>query len=254
MRSLQFANFLAANMDPAYEAIAAEVGRELERPVHYIPSQSSGSFNAGSIDVAFICGLPYVLLNQQKPASVELLAAPILCGDRYQAQPVYFSDIIVNRQSDYQHFSDLVGCLWAFNEEISYSGYRVVAHFLRQQQLGWDFFGQMIRAGSHQKAMSMVQAGTADAAAIDSQVLAVELQQRPELAEDVRVIDTIGPSPMPPIIAAGRLPSILKHDIRQVLLGLHQNQALRELFISGCIERFTEVDDGHYDAIRQVIA
>jgi phosphonate transport system substrate-binding protein len=100
----------------------------------------------------------------------------------------------------------------------------------------------------------MVQAGTADAAAIDSQVLAVELKQRPELAEEVRVIANIGPSPMPPVIAASRLPSSLKADIRQVLLALHQNQAVREILALGCIERFTEVDDAHYDAIRQVIA
>ena len=254
MKSLQFANFLAANMDPVYEAMATEVGRQLQRPIHYIPSQFSGSLEAASVDVAFICGLPYVHLREQEPAAVELLAAPILCGERYQEQPVYFSDIIVNRESDYRQFSDLAGCRWAFNEEISYSGYWVVAHFLRRQQMGWDFFSQMIQAGSHQKAMRMVQARTADAAAIDSQVLAVELKQHPELTEDLRVIASIGPSPMPPVIAASRLPSSLKRDIRQVLLALHQDQALRELFASGCIERFTEVDDRHYDAIRQVIA
>ena len=254
MKPLYFANFLAANMDTVYEAIALEVGRQLKRPVHYSPSQSSDSFDATSVDVAFICGLPYVLHQQQKPSLVELLAAPVLCGERYQEQSVYFSDIIVHRESSYREFSDLAGCRWAFNEEISYSGFRVVAHFLRRQQMDWDFFGQMIQAGSHQKGMSMVQARTADAAAIDSQVLAVELKQRPELAGDVRVIASIGPSPMPPVIAASRLPSSLKGDIRQVLLALHQNQALRELFASGCIDRFAEVDDGHYDAIRQVIA
>jgi phosphonate transport system substrate-binding protein len=254
MKPLHFANFLAANMDSVYEAMATEVGQQLQRPIHYTPSQSSDNFDADNIDVAFMCGLPYVLLKQQEPAPVELLSAPILSGERYQAQPVYFSDVIVKRESDYQQFSDLAGCRWAFNEEISYSGFRVVAHFLHQQQLGWDFFGQMIHAGSHQQAMRMVQAGTADAAAIDSQVLAVELKQRPELAEEVRVIASIGPSPMPPVIAASRLPAALKADLRQVLLALHQNQALREVLVTGCIERFTEVDDAHYDAIRQVIA
>jgi phosphonate transport system substrate-binding protein len=254
MKPLYFANFLAANMDAVYEAIASEVGQQLQRPVQYAPSQSSANFDAASIDIAFICGLPYVLQQQQQPGLVELLAAPVLCGERYQQQSIYFSDIIVHRESSYQVFSDLAGCRWAFNEDISYSGYRVVAHFLRRQQLGWDFFGQMIQAGSHQQAMAMVQAGRADAAAIDSQVLAVELKQRPALAEEVRVIASIGPSPMPPVIAASRLPSSLKADVRQILLGLHQEQALKELLEMGCIDCFAEVDDRDYDAIRQVIA
>ena len=254
MKTVHFANFLAANMDAVYEAIATEVGQQLQRPIHYTPSQSSNNFDAASIDVAFICGLPYILMQQQNPGLIELLAAPALCDERYQKQSVYFSDIIVHRQSSYQQFSDLVGCRWAFNEAISYSGYRVVAHYLQQQQLGWDFFGQMIQAGSHQQAMRMVQAGMADAAAIDSQVLAAELKQRSELAKDVRVIGSIGPSPMPPVIAASRLPASLKADIRRVLLTLHQDQAMREVLAWGCIDHFAEVDDAHYDAIRQVIA
>ena len=254
MKPLRFANYLAANVNAVYEAIAIEVGRKLQRPIHYTPSRSSDNFDATNVDVAFICGLPYVLRQQQTPGLIELLAAPVLLGERYQKQPVYFSDIIVMRSSSYQQFSDLAGCAWAFNEAISYSGYRVVENFLRQQRLGWDCFGQMIQAGSHQQAIEMVRSGTAAAAAIDSQVLAVALKQCPELAEGLRVIATIGPSPMPPVIVASRLPASLKAEIRRVLLALHQDQAMMEVLASGCIDYFAAVDDAHYDAIRQVIA
>lgn len=254
MKPLHFANFLAANMDGVYAAIAEAVGRELQRPIHYTPAQSSDNFDATNVDVAFICGLPYVLMQQQAQPPVELLAAPVLCGQRYAEPPVYFSDVIVRQESSYQTFAELAGCRWAFNEEISYSGYRVVDHFLRQQRHDWGFFGEVVRAGSHQNAMKMVQAGTADAAAIDSQVLAVEKQQRPDLAAAVRVISSIGPSPMPPVVVARRLTAQLKDGLRQALLAVHQPAGMAEWLHQGSIDHFGAVVDAHYDKIRQVIA
>ena len=45
------------------------------------------------------------------------------------------------------------------------------------------FFARVVEAGFHQRAIRLVAAGVVDAAAIDSQVLAVELRDHPELAD-----------------------------------------------------------------------
>ena len=254
MNPLRFVNFLAANMDGVYAAIAEEVGRQLKRPIHYTPAQSSDDYDDAQVDVAFICGLPYVLKQQDAQPTIELLVAPVLCGQRYSEPPVYFSDVIVQQGSSYQTFEDLAGCRWAFNEEISYSGYRVVDYFLGQQGYSWDFFGDVVRAGSHQNAMKMVQEGRVDAAAIDSQAFAVEKIQRPELAEAVRVITSVGPSPMPPVVAASRLSPQLKAELRQTLLKMHQQIGMANVLRQGNIDHFGAVDDAHYDKIREVIA
>ncbi len=254
MKPLHFANFLAANVDGVYAAIAQAVGQQLKRPIHYTPAQSSDNFSRINPDVAFLCGLPYVLMQQPAQPPIELLAAPVLCGERYQDQCVYFSDVIVLRESSYQGFADLAGCRWAFNEEISYSGYRTVAHFLQQQHLAWDFFGELVKVGSHQNAIKMVQTGVVDAAAIDSQVLAVEKIQHADLDATIRSITSIGPSPMPPIVVASHLSSNLKRELRRAFLEIHLWDGMQSALHKGNIAHFVAVTDAHYDKIREVIA
>ena len=57
---------------------------------------------AGRIDIGWICGQPYVdLLAAGAP--ISLLAAPVTAGARYGGRPVYFSDVIVRRDSRFRH-------------------------------------------------------------------------------------------------------------------------------------------------------
>src|SRR6185295_15741033 len=67
------------------------------------------------------------------------------------------------------------------------------------------FFAEVIPSGSHQKSIRWVVEGQADCSAIDSTVLEQELRDRPDLAAKLRICASIGPSPMPPILAASHL-------------------------------------------------
>ena len=73
-------------------------------------------FQTGQADIGFVCGLEYVRLSAKDDKSVELLAAPVLYNERYQQRPIYYSDVIVRRESPYASFNDLGGCTWAYNE------------------------------------------------------------------------------------------------------------------------------------------
>jgi hypothetical protein len=73
---LRIATFLAPNMLPVYEFLVAAIGREL----------------GGSAEL--VLGASFDQLTRQIPAPVELLAAPVLRGDRYAGRPIYFSDVI----------------------------------------------------------------------------------------------------------------------------------------------------------------
>jgi phosphonate transport system substrate-binding protein len=72
------------------------------------------------------------------------------------------------------------------------------------------FFGRVVEAGFHQRAIRLVHAGAVDAAAIDSQVLAVELA-------GLRVVGAFGPSTIQPVVAASHLPDRLKDEVRAML-------------------------------------
>jgi len=123
--AIRFATYLAPNVYPVYQCVADYAGRQLGCRTELAVGESFAAFAAGEVDVGFICGLPYVQLTRSSPAPVELLAAPVLQGERYRDLPIYFSDVIVRRDSPYHVFADLRGCRWAYNDPNSHSGYNI---------------------------------------------------------------------------------------------------------------------------------
>jgi phosphonate transport system substrate-binding protein len=244
-RPLVFATFLAPNVLPLYRFIAAALGERLEIDTRLVVGTSFSQLINGEVDVAFLCGLPYVRLAE----GVEPLAAPVLAGDRYRAQPVYFSDVIVAKDSRFQSFADLRGASWSFNDSDSHSGYLVT--LVRLLDLGEtdQFFGRVVDAGWHQVSIELVAAGRVDASAVDSHVLAVELRKRPELQNRLRVIDSLGPSPIQPVVARRALDAQLRRDLRSALVELTINR-----FPEGLVERLVPTTDGAYDPIRNMLA
>ncbi len=109
VKPLVFANFLAPNMTSVYADVAIRVGRVLGTPTELIEGNDLEQLRDGSVDVAFLCGLPYVRLCRERPGMLRPLAAPVLDGARYQDRPVYFSDVIVRRDSPFRSFDDLRG-------------------------------------------------------------------------------------------------------------------------------------------------
>ncbi len=85
-------------------------------------------------------------------------------------------------------------------------------------------------------------------------MLAVELRDHPELAGQLRVIDSLGPSSIQPLAASSRLPAELKRDIQAVLAEMHQDPAGREWLDRGLIDHFETVSDADYDDIRAMLA
>jgi phosphonate transport system substrate-binding protein len=250
---LRIATFLAPNMLPVYEFIVGAISRELDQGAELVVGASFNHFGNGEIDAGFICGLPYVQLMRQTPGAVELLAAPVLQGDRYAGRPVYFSNVIVQRDSPVRTFADLRGRSWAYNDLDSHSGYNLTRHHLVTTGETSGFFGRVVEAGFHQRAMRTVVAGEVDAAAIDSQVLAIELRDHPDLAEELRVIEALGPSMIQPVVAARHLSSDLKAALRDTLLRMGDDPAARTVLGRGFVERFVPVTDRDYDDIRGML-
>ncbi len=250
---LRVATFLAPNMLPVYEFVVDALGRALGSGGELVAGASFEQFSNGEIDAGFICGLPYVQLVRQTPTPVELLAAPVISGDRYAGRPIYFSDVIVQRNSPVRTFTDLRGRSWAYNDLDSHSGYNLTRHHLVTMGETRGFFGRVVEASFHQRAIRMVAAGEVDAAAIDSQVLAIELRDYPELAEALRVIDALGPSTIQPVVAARHLPPDVKAALRTALLRMGDDPAARHALARGFVERFVPVTDSHYDDIRRML-
>ena len=232
MDRLRFGTFLAPNILPVYEAVAEEVGRRLGIETELVVETDYEACAEDKNEVCFVCSLPYVEFERRGIAPAVPVAAPVLDGERYGGRPIYFSDVIVHRDSPFRSFLDLRGRSWAYNEPLSHSGYGITRYHLVELGETRGFFGEVIEAGFHEESIRLVAAGEVDGSAIDSQVLAVALRDDPSLARSLRVIDALGPSTIQPVAVSKRVPSDLRREIQQVLTSLHEDPAVRERLLS----------------------
>ncbi|HAA28774.1 MAG TPA: phosphate ABC transporter substrate-binding protein [Cyanobacteria bacterium UBA8553] len=206
---LSLVSYLAPNMFGFYEAVGAYLSRVVGIETQLVQSQydplEDPMMLQDQLDIAFICGLPFARRHRDVTNQLQALVAPVMQASRYQESPVYFSDMIVNAQSNLLSFHDLGGATFCYNDPGSNSGYNLVHQRLIEGGYPSSFFGKVIQSGSHQQSIRQVVDGLADCAAIDSTVLEQELRDCPELSNHLRVIDSIGPCPMPPVVAAQHL-------------------------------------------------
>jgi phosphonate transport system substrate-binding protein len=251
---IKLVSLMAENADPTYQAIAGYLARRLDLPIVWIDDrpwqEREHMLEHGQAAIGAICGAVFVRLAAQAAPPVQLLAAPVMRAARYQGQPIYFSDLIVPADSHVQTFADLRGARLAYNEPNSYSGYQALRAHLAALGYSRGFFSGIVAAGSHQAALRMIVAGAADAASIDSIVLERELQLFPELAAGLRTVATLGPSPIPPLVAAQQLPPATTRALRAALLQMHEDSEGRRILHAGRMARFVAAEDADYDHIR----
>lgn len=219
---LKAISYLAPNWFDYYQAVTAALARSLSVEIQFQQGTCDPLVDPlllqDQLDLAFICGLPAIRYHHTQPQQLQILATPVLAAERYSDRPIYFSDVIVNGTSPAQHFSDLVGQVFCFNDRGSNSGYNLVRWFVLQNDLGENFLDNQIESGSHQRSLEWVIRGKADWAALDSTVLDQIWRDHPEWRNQVKVITTIGPAPMPPIVVATHLGTALIQKMQLALL------------------------------------
>ena len=193
----------------SYKSSAPTLGNDLGVATEFVIDmpweQRESLIDAGQIDIAWICGLPYIRKADRPNSGLELLVAPVMLGERYRDRPVYYSDVMVRKESEYLCFEDLRGARWAYNEPGSQSGYNITRYHLAKMGAKSGFFGEVVAAGSHQVSIEMVLDGAIDAAAIDTTVLALEADVDERIGSELRVIDSLGPSPIPPLVISNQV-------------------------------------------------
>jgi phosphonate transport system substrate-binding protein len=258
VRKLQSISYLAPNWFDFYQVVITYLAHVLcieiqLRQGECDPLEDPLLLN-DQLDIAFICGLPLMRYCRTVP-QFEILVAPVMRSLRYQQRPIYFSDVIVNAASQVKTFEDLQGKTLCYNDPGSNSGYNLLWYKLLQSGYSQEFFSKVIQSGSHQRSIRWVVDGLADCAAIDSIVLEQELHSRPELSQHLRVVDVLGPSPIPPVAVATHLDSCLIEKLRLALL--YPDEELQAAMVQVGVECFVTVEwqdylrlTSIYDAVR----
>ena len=247
---------MAENGEFFCQAVAKYIHQELGLRTEYVTDipwqERERLFDQGKIQILWLCGLPYVYKADSFASNVELLAVPVPEGARYQGQPVYFSDVVVRRESSFQSFTELRGGSWAYNETRSHSGYNIVRYQLAARGEARNFFGRVVESGAHRLSLAMVLDGRIDGSAIDSTVLEWEIAQRAEISERTRVIEIFGPSPIPPWVISKHVRQTQRTAVRELLIAMHKYEDGRSALATGRIERFILAQDRDYDPIREM--
>lgn len=249
---LRFATFLSPLLYESYAAIARYVSEQVNCPTSLSVGQSLNELATEKIDVAFLCGLLYVHFTRRPDCPIEVIAAPVVQGERYQGHPIYFSDVVVRRESSYKKFADLQGCTWAFNERASHSGYNIVLYNLQERRLDTSYFGMMLETGAHRASLQAILEGRADATAIDSHVFDVLCSREPHIAAQLRTLDMFGPTAIPPIVINKHIDEHTKQHMREALYTMHSHATWAKQLHHGLIERLAPIEDSAYDSIRSM--
>jgi phosphonate transport system substrate-binding protein len=256
MNSLNISTCMAPIMDGFCVDLAQFLSERMTFPVQASLNMSwqerERLFDAGDIQICWICGLPYVWKKDSFPHQYELLAAPVMKANRYQNSPIYFSDVIVPHESPYQKLDDLKGKTWAYNEPRSHSGYNVVRYSLAMRGKTGQFFGKVIETGSHQASLNMILQHEVDGAAIDSTVLELALKNDPYIQAKIKIIDSFGPSPIPPWIVSTQIPIEVRKKLQTLLFCMDQDADGKTILAKIGLDHFDQVDDHWYDPIREM--
>ena len=242
MTTLHLTTCQAGNTDAVTAGIAAQLADRLGLSIHVVddldwPARYA-AIASGTIEIGWTCGRPFAQFLQRPDVDVELLAVPVYAAPRYGDAPIYFSDVIVRAGSPIRRFDDLRGRTFAINEPNSMSGWQTVRRHLRAMDAPPKFFGRLHETGGHVASIGAVRDGRADAAAIDSTVWEWRTAAHPALLAELRVIETIGPTPGPPWVISRQVDPALRQRLRHALLHLHMDPAGRAALAVGGLRRF----------------
>jgi phosphonate transport system substrate-binding protein len=154
------------------------------------------ALRSGAAGLGWLCGFLHMNLGRSENWQFQAVAAPRSHRKGYEGRPVYFGDVVVRADSQHNSFEDLVGTVFAYNEESSLSGFQMMLDHLAATGRDLSFFASTIASGSHLASIDMVADGSADCAIIDSTILDTRMPDR------LRTILSVGPYPAPPIVSA----------------------------------------------------
>jgi phosphate/phosphite/phosphonate ABC transporter binding protein len=233
-----------------YQNLLNYIGKKLDRDVQFIQRKTYAEINElirkGQVDLAFICTGPYA--SGRERYGFEALATPIVRGE-----PYYQSYLIVNRESPFQKFEDLRGRKFAFTDPQSNTGALIPTYWLNQIGETPDSYFQSVHfTYSHDNSILAVAKSLVDGATVDSHIWEFYNRQNPVHTSKTRVIKKSVPFGSPPFVAASSLPKELKTEVRDILLGLHNEEAGQKILDELLIDRFAPVQEEWYESVRVI--
>ena len=231
-----------------YKDIIDYISEKTSLPVQLVQRETYEEVNTlvrdNELHAAFVCTGAYTRGHDE--FGMELLVAPVAYG-----KPVYYSYIIVPKESSAQTLSDLKGKSFAFTDPLSNTGKLSPSYMLAKMGQDVDlFFSRNTYTYSHDKSIEAVAKKLVDGAAVDSLIWDYMNQSSPLFTSQTRIISRSAPYGIPPVVVPKELDSQLKEELRNIFIHMHENPAGRKILQKIMITRFIVVSDAIYDTVR----
>ncbi|MBI4200239.1 MAG: phosphate/phosphite/phosphonate ABC transporter substrate-binding protein [Chloroflexi bacterium] len=234
-----------------YADFARYLGKRLGMEAKFVSGKTYSEINSllrsGDATLAIVCSGAYVYGREE--FDLELLAAPSVRG-----QLVYYSYLIVHKDSPIAAWPQLKGRTFAFTDPLSNSGRIVPLYQIRQMgETPESLFSRYIFTYSHDYSIEAVAGKLVDAASVDSLVYDFNVRQGSDEAAKTKVIWSSPPFAINPVVVNPNLDARLKARLRTLLLEMHDDPEGRLILDRLTIDRFTPIEDGAYDSIRYMM-
>ncbi|XP_036369043.1 uncharacterized protein LOC115224559 isoform X1 [Octopus sinensis] len=216
------------------------------------PTSKRDLFDLGDVDMGFISA-PGFLEMLERPNSIELCpVAPVYTHPHGRGRPVIFSDVVVRNElgGDYNEFERLKGHKFTYSHPESTTGYSIMLSELKNHNTDSSFFADTIQSGSHLNSLHLLLTKRADVATIDSRFLTDFFSQHPHYKKELKVMTTLGPMPVNPLVFRKTLPSDVKKTITKALLEMPQNPTWNQKLQNLHIENMISIDSTFFDMER----
>lgn len=234
----------------SYQEMVQYIAKQMGRPAVLIQRKTYEELNmllaAGEADIAFVSTGAYTSYNGVTP--LELLAM-VQTDDTvfYQAY------IVVQADSDIYHVSQLRDKTFAFTDPLSYSG-RLAIDYLLLEDFGTTpekFFHKCFYTFNHDKSLWAVVNKLADGAGIDSQIYAYAQKSDPDIANKIRIIHIMPPTPTGPVVMRRDLPQGVKDKLRDIFYHMDEQPEMAQAMHQVIIDKFVEPQPEAYDELKR---
>ncbi len=219
------------------------------------PAANDDPFADGRFDLGWICSTSFVdLALRATSPSVQLVGVAWVPEDPdAQGRPVYFSDIVVPKDSDIQTLDELAGRRIGCNDPISLSGHHALRFEIEKRGGDPDAFADLVFTGGHDASLDAVVAGELDGAVIDSVVRARRTRSDPSVAS-LRVIDRLGPWPVQPLVARSDMTAEELSSFGTALIEANNDPAMQAELRAAALTTFVAVGPDHYDSVHRAMS
>jgi len=234
----------------SYKALIKIVSEKLGQPIKIVQRKTYQEVNdlieQKLIDAAFVCTGAYVTGHDK--FGMELLVAPVV-----NDAPLYYSYIIVNKNSNFKDLEALEGHKFAFTDPMSNTGHSAPIKMLAGlDQSPENFFSETLFTYSHDNSIKAVAHKIVDGAAVDSLVWDYLNKKGHHDTLMTKIILKSSPYGIPPVVVHPETDRSLKKKLAQIFLEMHNSETGRKILQEIMIERFVEVNDDIYDSARKI--